>query len=66
MGQNHVYRVNVVLAYLFDFPFSLTSSVDSSGGQVRFLRDRVVWCPVGCLGDGLDRDVNLAGRVPTV
>lgn len=38
------------------------------GGQVRFLRDRVVWCPVGCLGDGLDRDVNaavnLAGRVP--
>ena len=44
------------------------SSVDRSGGQVRFLRDRVVWCLVGCLGDGLDRDVNaavnLAGRVP--
>lgn len=50
------------------------SAVNSSqncnkcGGQVRFLRDRVVWCPRGCLGDGLDRDVNaavnLAGRVP--
>ena len=53
----------MALAHLFDFPIS---SVDRSGGQVRFLRDRVVWCLVGCLGDGLDRDVNLTGRVPTV
>ena len=55
MGQNHIHSINVVLAHLFDF--SLTRSVDRSGGQVRFLRDRVVWCLVGCLGDGLDRDV---------